>query len=117
MRDIFRKTFKNPNSWAKEDIKKIQSNATYNFTKCFYCQEGKRPMKEEMRILVSETGNEDALMANSSSSKKTKSEYNSYINEHKVICHQLLILHLSITGNLSPKAKIVKLGHSANPQN
>lgn len=38
----------------------IQSNAKCNFTKCFYSQEGKRPMKEEMKILVGETGNEDA---------------------------------------------------------
>ena len=51
---------KNPNSWQRKTLK-IQSNATCNFTKCFYCQEGKRPMENELRILVGETGNEDAL--------------------------------------------------------
>lgn len=39
---------------------KIQSYVKRNFTKCFYFQEGKRPVKEEMRILVGETGSEDA---------------------------------------------------------
>ena len=60
LRDIFRKTFKILTHGQRKTLI-IQSNATYNFTKCFYCQEGKRPMKEEMRILVGETGNEDAL--------------------------------------------------------
>ena len=60
LRDIFRKTIKILTHGQRKTLK-IQSKATYNFTKCFYCQEGKRPMKEEMRILVGETGNEDAL--------------------------------------------------------